>query len=87
VKLELYNKTKLSGSIGEIGEDQFVLRESNTGNPIQVAYSSVKNLRGSGPSLAKIILFGPAAYGSKTGLIVLAVLLGGLIALVSSDKS
>ena len=87
VNVELYNKTKLSGYIAEIGEDQFVLREVKTNQDTDVAYSSVKKLRGSSPGLGRTIALGAGAYQSKTVLIVLAVLFAGLIALVASDKS
>jgi hypothetical protein len=87
VNVELYDKTKLSGYIAEIGEDQFILREVKTGKDTNVAYASVKKLRGSSPGLGRTVALGAGAYQSKTVLIVLAVLFAGLLALVASDKS
>jgi hypothetical protein len=99
VNVELYDKTKLGGYIGSIGEDQFVLREASGGKDTNVDYASVKKLRainpgndpGSNsdtrPGILRTIAFGASAFQSTKSLIVLAVLFAGLIALVSSDKS
>ncbi len=85
------DKTRLSGTIVGIGEDQFVLRDSlfsatrKTSQNVPVPYASVRKLRGIAPSGSKILLLGAAQ--AKTALIVLAVLLGVVVALVASDKS
>jgi hypothetical protein len=87
LKGELYDGTKLAGSIVEIGDDQFVLRNAKTGKNTEIAYSAVKRLKGNGPGLARTIALGAGAFQSKTALIVLAALAAAVIALVASDKS
>lgn len=85
--LELYDKTKLSGSIAEIADDRFVLRNAKNGHTTSIQYSSVKKLKGDGPGLSKKIAFGAAAFQSKAAIIVVAALLATVLALVASDKS
>jgi hypothetical protein len=87
LKVELYDGTKLAGSIVEIGDDQFVLHEAKTGKNTEIAYSAVKRLKGNGPGWARPIALGAGAFQSKTALIVLAALAAAVIALVASDKS
>jgi hypothetical protein len=87
VNLELYDKTKLSGSIVEIADERFIVRDANTGKDMPISYSNVKKLKGGGPGLAKKIAFGASAFQSKAGLIVLVALLATVFALVATDKS
>jgi hypothetical protein len=87
LKVELYDKTKLAGSIAEIGDDQFVLHDATTGRSSSIAYSAVKKLRGSAPGLVQTIALGVGAYESRTVLIVLAALAATVLALVACDKS
>ncbi len=86
-RVELNDKTKLSGTIVEIGEDQLVLRESKTNQNLQLPYAGVRTLWGATTNGSKILLLGASAFQSKTALIVLVVLLGTVVALVASDKS
>jgi len=87
LKVELYDDTKLAGSIVEIGDDQFVLHDAKTGKNTEIAYSAVKRLKGNAPGMARTIALGAGALPSKTALIVLAALAVAVIALVASDKS
>jgi hypothetical protein len=87
VRVELYDKRRLSGSIVEIGDEQFVLEEAKTGRKTEIAYSAVKRLKGNAPGLARTIAFGAGAFQSKPALIVLAALAAAVIALVASDRS
>jgi hypothetical protein len=87
LKVELYDGTKLAGSIVEIGDDQLVLHNAKTGKNTEIAYSAVKRLKGNGPGLARTLALGAGAFQSKTALLVLAALAAAVIALVASDKS
>jgi hypothetical protein len=87
LKVELYDKTKLAGSIVEIGDDRFVLHDAKTDKNTDIAYSAVNKLRGSTPGLARTIALGADAYQSRTALIVRAALAAVMIALVATDKS
>jgi hypothetical protein len=87
VSVELYDKTKLSGSLAEIADDQFVLRDANSSKDTPIQYSSVKKLKGDDPGLSKKIAFGAAAFQSKAAIIVVVALLATVLALVATDKS
>ena len=87
VRLELYDKTKLSGSIAAIAGDQFVLRDANSGKDTPIQYTSVNKLKGDGRGLSKKIAFGAAAFQSKAAIIVVVALLATVLALVATDKS
>jgi len=70
--------------------DKDTSAQDTTGNT-EIAYSSVKKLRGNGPGTASTVLrtvaLGGSAFQSKKALIVVAVLFVVVIALVASDKS
>jgi hypothetical protein len=65
LKVELYDDTKLAGSIVGIGDDQFVLHDARTGKNTEIAYSAVKRLKGNAPGLARTIALGAGAFQSK----------------------
>ena len=60
VKLKLKDGAKIKGFISEIGDSQFVVTNSETGQVTQVAYPNVKQVKGNNLSTGVKIAIGVA---------------------------
>lgn len=60
IKVKLKDKTKIEGYITESNENQFVVMNSKTGQPVQVSYSNVKQVKGNNLSTGVKIIIGIA---------------------------
>ena len=58
IKVKLKDKTKVEGFITEATENQFVVMDSKTGQPVPIAYSSVKQVKGNNLSSGVVIAIG-----------------------------
>ncbi len=61
IKVKLKDGTKIKGYIAEANENQFVIMDSKTNQPVPVSYSQVKQAKGNNLSGGVIILIGVAA--------------------------
>lgn len=69
VKIKLKDGTKIKGYIAEANENQFVVMDSKTSQPIPVSYSQVKQAKGNNLSTGVKIAIGVAVF---FGVIILA---------------
>ena len=58
VTIKLRNGSKLKGHIYQVGENDFTIRESESGTTTTVAYSDVAQVKGKGLSTERKILIG-----------------------------
>jgi hypothetical protein len=87
VSVELKDKTKITGTISAIGEDNFVVIDSKSNASVTISYATVKKFKGQNPSVGKTIALGMAGHLSPKALIILVGLLIVVVVLVASDKS
>lgn len=74
IKIKLKDGTKIKGYVTEVGENQFVVMNSKTGQAVSVPYSQVDQAKGNNLSTgAKIALYAALAVG----LIVIVGLIAG----------
>jgi hypothetical protein len=76
--VRLKNGTKLKGYIDQVRSDDFVLKDRNTGAPVNILYSDVAKVESNrGHSTAKTIALG-AAIGVGVVLAVLGLIISSL---------
>lgn len=71
IKVKLKDGTKIKGYIAEANENQFVVIDSKTNQPVPVPYSQVKQAKGNNLSGSAIAIISVAAI-----IIILYVLVG-----------
>jgi hypothetical protein len=70
IKLELYDKTKLKGSVSAVGAESFTFQDKKTGATTQLDYSQVKKVSREGLALSSKITIGALAAGAAVVLIL-----------------
>ena len=60
IKVKLRDKTKVSGYVGEAGEDSFVVVDSKTGQPTRIPYPQVGQVKANNFSTGQKIVIGIA---------------------------
>ena len=61
VKIKLKDGTKIKGYIAESNENQFLVIDSKTNQPVPVSYSKVKQAKGNNLSSGAIVIIGVTA--------------------------
>ena len=74
VKVKRTDGTTVEGTIGEVGEEQFVVEDAKTGSPMTLPYSEVKQVkkRGAGGSNLRGVVLVLAAIA---GIVTLGIIL------------
>ena len=73
VNVKLKDGTKLKGYVSQINDDDFVLKDSNTGTPTTISYLNTKQVRGNNLSTGAKIAIG---IGIGLGVLALLALIG-----------
>ena len=73
IKVELRDKTKLSGYIMRADDETFVILDDKTGQPIPVAYPQVKQAKGNNLSSGAKLAIVLAVLGALAVLIIVSV--------------
>lgn len=78
VTIKLKNGTKIKGYIDQTKSDEFILKDRNTGAPLNILYSDVSRVESNrGHSTAKAIALGAAAtFGVLLGLAFIGAAIG-----------
>lgn len=74
VRVKMLNGTKLKGYIAQIGDDSFTLNDSQTKQPITIAYRDAERVDGGGLGGAKIAIIAGAAAGVTLLVLYIAFL-------------
>lgn len=72
VKIELKDNRKIEGYVAEAGQDSFTVKNSETGQTTEVAYSQVKKARGNNLSTGAKIAIGVGVAIAVLAIVFLA---------------
>jgi hypothetical protein len=73
VKVQLKDKSKLKGYIGEIGQDRFTVVNPNQGTVTPVNYSEVEKIKNNNHDAVRALIFGAGTIGGLLLIVALAL--------------